>query len=107
MFASTNQTALKVLTPTLAEHLRVFNHAARALQAMHVRLLNLDPVQNRLTIEPEAGRRLVDARGVTGFQRYASAGSTRYTALFQGVTLEWREPISADRPEEWSRPTIH
>ncbi|WP_448093578.1 hypothetical protein [Pseudomonas lini] len=107
MLASTNRTLLKVLTPSLAEHLRVFNHAARTLQSMRIRLLCVEPVQNRLTIEPEAGRRLIDARAVSGYQRHASAGSTRYTVLFQGVTLEWREPISAARPADWAHPTIH
>lgn len=107
MLASTNRTLLKVLTPSLAEHLRVFNHAARTLQSMRIRLLSLDPVQNRLTIDPEAGRALINARAVSGYQRHASAGSTRYTVLFQGVTLEWREPISAARPDDWARPTLH
>lgn len=106
MLAPINCT-LKVLTPSLAEHLRVFNHAARTLQAMRVRLLSLDPIQNRLTILPEAGRALIDARAVSGYQRHASAGSTRYTVLFQGVTLEWSEPISASRPDDWSRLTLH
>ncbi|APC16317.1 hypothetical protein BLL42_11480 [Pseudomonas frederiksbergensis] len=107
MLASTNRTPLKVLTPSLAERLRVFNHAARALQSMRIRLLSLDPLENRLTIDPDAGRRLVDARAVSGYQRHASAGSTRYTVLFQGVTLEWRETISAARPDDWARPTLH
>lgn len=107
MLASTNRTPLKVLTPSLAEHLRVFNHAARTLQVMRIRLLNLDPIQNRLTIAPEAGRALIDARAVSGYQRHASAGSTRYTVLFQGVTLEWRETISAARPDDWARPILH
>lgn len=107
MFMSTNRTPLKVLTPSLTEQLRVFNQAARALQFMNVRLLCVDPVQNRLTIEPEAGRRLIDIRAVNEYQLHASAGSTRYTLLFQGVTLEWREPISAARPDDWARPTLH
>lgn len=107
MFTSTNRTPLKVLTPSLTERLRVFNEAARALQFMNVRLLCVDPVQNRLTIEPEAGHRLVAEHAVSGYQRQASAGSTRYCAQFQGVTLEWREPISAARPYDWASPTLH
>ncbi|WP_064116742.1 hypothetical protein [Pseudomonas fluorescens] len=106
MLASTNCT-LKVLTPSLAEHLRVFNRAARILQGMHVRLLHLDPVQNQLTIEPVAARALIDARAVSGFQRDASAGSTRYAVQFHGVTLVWREPISSTRTDDWSSPTLH
>lgn len=107
MIASTNSTLLKVLTPSLAEHLRVFNHAARTLQSLRIRLLSLHPVQNRLTIEPDAGRRLLEARAVSGYQRHASAGSTRYIVQFQGVTLEWHEPISTTRPDDWARPILH
>ena len=52
MLASTERTPLKVLTPSLAERLRVFNAAARELQRMGVRLHCVDPVSNRLTIAP-------------------------------------------------------
>ncbi|WP_454841016.1 hypothetical protein [Pseudomonas hormoni] len=107
MLASTNCTPLKVLTSTLADRLRIFNAAARTLQANGIRVQGFHPAENRLVITPEAGRRLLDARDVSGYQRHASAGSTRYTVLFQGVTLEWREPISAGRPADWSRPTLH
>jgi hypothetical protein len=106
MLASINST-LKVLTPTLAERLRVFNQAARALQKQGIRLLRFDPAQNSLTVSPEVGAKLVASRQVTGYQRYASAGSTRYIAQFQGVTLEWRESISAARPEDWAPKIFH
>lgn len=56
MLASTDHATMKVLTPTLAERLRIFNAAARTLQLMGVRLLHLAPLENKLTIEPEAGR---------------------------------------------------
>lgn len=98
---------LKVLTPSLSERLRVFNAAARTLQIMGVRLQRLDPLENRLTIKPEDGRRLLTERLTEGYQRHATAGSTRYVVQFQGVTLEWREPISHTRPEEYSGPTFH
>lgn len=107
MHASTNCTPLKVLTPTLADRLRVFNQAARALQSMSIRLLIVDPTHNRLRIDAAAGRRLLAEQQVKGYQRHASAGSTRYFAQFQGVTLEWNEPISAARPDDWSHNTLH
>ncbi|HBO2698245.1 TPA: hypothetical protein L4I42_006464, partial [Pseudomonas aeruginosa] len=40
------------------------------------------------------------------FQREASAGSTRYTTRFQGITLAWSEPISY-RDFAGSNPVIH
>ncbi|MCB2251679.1 hypothetical protein KTQ74_07225 [Pseudomonas chlororaphis] len=107
MLASTRRPALKVLTPTLAERLRVFNHAARTLQLMGVRLLRIEPLENSLSIDPAAGFKIVGTQPVTGFQKHPSAGSTRYVVQFQGVTLEWREPISAARPDDWARNTIH
>lgn len=107
MLGSTSSAPLKVLTPTLADRLRVFNVAARSLQAAGIRVQGFHPADNRLVITPEAGRRLVEVRAVIGYQRHVSAGSTRYTVLFQGVTLEWREPISASRPADWSQLTIH
>lgn len=105
--ATTEQRPLKVLTPTLAERLQVFNAAARTLQQMGVRLLALVPLENRLNIRPEDGRALINRRLTEGYQRFGSAGSTRYSVQFQGVTLEWREPISHTRPEEYSDPTFH
>ena len=107
MLASTDRASLKVLTPSLAERLRVFNAAARELQRMGIRLHCVDPVGNRLTIDPEGGRRLLAANMVEGYQRHGTAGSNRYIVQFQGVTLEWREPISFARPSDWARPTIH
>ncbi len=101
MHASTER-PLKVLTPQYAERLRVFNSAARALQAMGIRLLRIDSVENRLQISPADGQRLQSQRLTEGYQRLGSAGSTRYTVLFQGVTLEWREPISHTRPADYS-----
>ncbi|AZC67398.1 hypothetical protein [Pseudomonas chlororaphis] len=107
MLASTDRPALKVLTPTLAERLSVFNKAARTLQQLGVRLLRIEPLENSLTIEPAAGFKIVGTQPVTGFQKHPSAGSTRYVVQFQGVTLEWREPISAARPDDWARNTVH
>jgi hypothetical protein len=102
-----DRTALKVLTPTLAERLRVFNSAARTLQKMGIRLLRIEPIENSLTIEPAAGFKIVGTHPISGYQKHPSAGSTRYVVQFQGVTLEWREPISTVRPSDWSRPTVH
>lgn len=107
MLASTSCTPLKVLTPRLADRLRVFNQCARTLQQMGVRLLRIEPIENSLTIEPAAGFKIVGTQPVTGYQRHPSAGSTRYVVQFQGVTLEWREPISATRPEDWAHSTVH
>lgn len=93
MQASTN-TQLKVLTPHLADRLRTFNGAARELQRLGVRLHRIEPKENRLTISPEDGRRLVGLKLVCGYQRHGSAGSTRYSADFQGAEVTWSEPIS-------------
>ena len=105
--AATEQRPLKVLNAALATSLRDFNAAARHLQAKGVRLLQIKPTENCLQISPEDGERLVRERLTEGYQRHATAGSTRYVVQFQGVTLEWREPISHTRPEEYSGPTFH
>jgi len=94
---------MRVLTQQLGERLRVFNSVARELQRQGMRLLHIDPVNNRLTIEPSAGARLLASRECLGYQRSRSAGSTLYTAQYQGVTLTWRDPISYTRPEEWAK----
>jgi len=107
MLASTSSAPLKVLTPTLADRLRVFNAAARNLQANGIRVQGFHPAENRLVITPEAGQRLIKLGHTEGYKRQATAGSTRFSVQFQGVTLEWREPISAARPADWSRPTLH
>lgn len=93
MQPSTNA-VLKVLTPRLADRLRTFNSAARDLQGMGIRLHRIEPEAYRLVISPEDGRVLVSRGQVCGYQRHASAGSTRYSALFQGVEVTWSEPIS-------------
>ncbi|MFC2974372.1 hypothetical protein ACFOJE_19445 [Azotobacter bryophylli] len=99
---------LKVLSPEFASNLRAFNGAARTLQRMGIRLLQFDLTGNRLVIaDPADGRRLIEQRLTEGFQRTDSAGSTLYRVQFQGVTLEWREPISYARPAEWAAPTVH
>lgn len=101
MLGSINCQPLKVLNSAFAERLRVFNQAARHLQRLGVRMHRMDPMENILTIAPEAARQLL-SRGLAGdVQQHYSAGSTRYVMPFEGVTLEWREPISANRPEEW------
>ena len=107
MLASTSRTSLKVLTPTLSERLRVFNAAARGLQAHGIRVVAFHPADNLLVIIPEDGQRALALTARSGYTRRATAGSTLYTVSFWGVTLEWREPISANRPEDWARPTIH
>ncbi|WP_300656242.1 hypothetical protein [Pseudomonas sp.] len=98
---------LKVLTPQNAERLRVFNSAARTLQGMGIRLQRIEPQDNLLVVSPADGQRLQQQRLTEGYQRHATAGSTRYTVLFQGVTLEWREPISHTRPADYAAPTFH
>jgi hypothetical protein len=98
----TTERPLKVLTAQFAARLQVFNSAARTLQAMGIRLLRVDSAENRLQINPADGQRLQSLRLTEGYQRHGSAGSTRYTVLFQGVTLEWREPISHTRPADYS-----
>lgn len=92
--AATENRPLKVLNASLATSLRDFNAAARHLQAKGVRLLQIKPTENCLQISPEDGERLVRERLTEGYQRHASAGSDRITVLFEGVTLEWRRPIS-------------
>lgn len=92
--AATENRPLKVLNASLATSLRDFNAAARHLQAKGVRLLQIKPTENCLQISPEDGERLVRERLTEGYQRHASAGSDRITVLFEGVTLEWRKPIS-------------
>lgn len=107
MLASISRNPLKVLTQTLADRLRIFNAAARNLQANGIRVQGFYPAENRLVITPEAGQRLINLGHTEGYKRYPTAGSTRFNVQFQGVTLEWREPISAARPADWSRPTLH
>ncbi|MCY1290485.1 hypothetical protein D9M70_396330 [compost metagenome] len=92
--ATTEQSQLRVLTPALADRLRGFNDAARTLQRMGIQIAGFYPTEHRLQITSDGGRQLMSARLVTGYQRHASAGSTRYTVLFQGVTLEWCESIT-------------
>ncbi|TWC35083.1 hypothetical protein FBY03_111131 [Pseudomonas sp. SJZ079] len=93
---------LKVLTPQFGERLRVFNQAARTLQSMGIRLLRIAPAENLLEVSPQDGQRLQHKRLTEGYQRHATAGSTRYTVTFEGVTLEWREPISHNRPADYA-----
>ena len=92
--ATTEPSTLKVLTPALAVRLHDFNEAARTLQRLGIRITGFFPAENRLEITADGGRQLTSARLTTGYQHHASAGSARYTVLFQGVTLEWRESIS-------------
>ncbi len=93
MHASTER-PLKVLTPDHRAKVANFNNACRALQRQGIRLHRIDLLGNRLAIDHEAGSRLVTQRQVLGLTHSPTAGSTFYTAQFQGVTLEWREPIS-------------
>jgi len=100
---ATEQRPLQVLTPALSSRLAEFNTAARVLQRLGVRMRGLHPDTHQIDIEPEGGRLLQQRCLVTGFHRFPTAGSTRFTVVFQGVTLEWREPISyRDTPQ-----TVH
>ena len=101
--AATEPRPMKVLTTALATSLRDFNAAARHLQAMGIRLQQIKPTENRLEISHEDGERLQRLRLTEGYQRHGSAGSDRITVLFEGVTLEWRRPISYHDLQ----PTIH
>ena len=101
------QRPLKVLTAGHRAKVANFNQACRDLQRMGIRLHRVDLVENRLAIDHVAGRFLVQERLVLGLTRRPTAGSTFYTAQFQGVTLEWREPISHNRPDEYTGTTFH
>ncbi len=101
------QRPLKVLTEAHRAKVANFNQACRELQRMGVRMHRIDLVENRLAIDHEAGRALVQRRLVLGLTRRATAGSTFYTAQFQDVTLEWREPISHTRSAEYADLTFH
>lgn len=103
MHASTER-PLKVLNPENRQRLSSFNTVARMLQGMDMRLLKIDVVANTLTLQPLDGKRLLRLNMVLGFQRQPSAGSTYYTGLVDGVTVEWREPISHTRPDEYTQP---
>ncbi|RCH19192.1 hypothetical protein CSC42_0537 [Pseudomonas aeruginosa] len=59
-----------------------------------------------MTIAADDARRLLEKGLLLGFQRDASAGSTRYITRFQGITLAWSEPISY-RDFAGSNPVIH
>ena len=59
-----------------------------------------------MTIAADDARRLLEKGLLLSFQREASAGSTRYTTRFQGITLAWSEPISY-RDFAGSNPVIH
>lgn len=92
--AATEPRPLKVLTDDHRAKIANFNQACRALQRMGVRLYRIDLVENCLAIDHESGHRLVKQRQVIDLTSRSSAGSTFYTAQFQGVALEWRTPIS-------------
>ncbi|WP_137972381.1 hypothetical protein [Pseudomonas sp. F(2018)] len=105
--SATEQRPLKVLTTDHRAQVANFNQVCRELQRLGIRLHRIDLVGNRLAIAHEGGRFLVQQRQVLGLTRRPTAGSAFYTAQFQGVTLEWREPISYARPEEWAGITKH
>lgn len=93
--AATEPRPLVVLTSALRANLAQFNGAARELQRLGVRIGAFHPIENRLEVGPADGRWLLEQGLIVGgFQRHPSAGSTRYSVQFRGVTLEWREPIS-------------
>ncbi|MDF3931369.1 hypothetical protein [Pseudomonas citronellolis] len=93
MQPSTNA-VLKVLTPQFAERLRTFNSAARDLQRLGIRMCRIEPTENRLVVSPDDGHRLQQMRLLAGLQRHGTAGSTRWSGIFQGVEIAWLEPIS-------------
>ncbi|XQE65802.1 hypothetical protein ACOAPY_14155 [Pseudomonas sp. P3C3] len=105
--SATEQRPLKVLTHDHRAQVANFNQACRDLQRLGIRLHRIELLGNRLTVGHEDGRRLVQERLVIGLTRRPTAGSTFYTAQFQGVTLEWREPISHTRPAEYAGTTFH
>lgn len=105
--SATEQRPLKVLTQDHRAQVANFNQACRDLQRLGVRLHRIELLGNRLAVGHEDGRRLVLERLVIGLTRRPTAGSTFYTAQFQGVTLEWREPISHTRPGEYAGTTFH
>jgi hypothetical protein len=107
MLDSSAYARLKVLTPALADRLRVFNQAARALQFRHVRLLAMDPINNRLSIDPDAAQQLIDAHLLHRHRELKTAGSSQHFAEFRGVTLFWKIPISTTRPQDWTATTLH
>lgn len=105
--SATEQRPLKVLNEGHRAQVAGFNQACRDLQRLGIRLHCIDLVGNRLAINHEGGRFLLEKHLVLGMTRRASAGSAFYAAQFQGVTLEWREPISYARPSEWAHITKH
>lgn len=105
--SATEQRPLKVLSEGHRAQVAGFNQACRDLQRLGIRLHRIDLVENRLVVDHEGGRRLVLERLVVGLTRRPTAGSTFYTAQFQGVSLEWREPISHTRPGEYAGTTFH
>lgn len=101
MHESTDRAPLKVLNAELAGRLAAFNGTARQLRAMGVEVLESNFIEHRLVINHDAAALVAERFPMDGFSRASSAGSTRYRMLLNGVTLEWREPISASRPSEW------
>lgn len=92
---ATERRPLRHLTPALAQNLQTFNNAARQLQLQGIRMHQIDPVNNSLTISPEDGKALL--RAVVrpeGYTRQNTAGSTRCQFQYLGVTVKWIEPIS-------------
>ena len=83
MLASTSCTPLKVLTPRLADRLRVFNQCARTLQQMGVRLLRIDPMENSLTIEPAAGFKIVGT--LPGAFRHSEKGYVDVYVMYRSL----------------------
>lgn len=86
--------SLKVLTPELAKTLCTFNETARELQRMGVKIAGFFPGENRLRITAEGGQKLLADRRASGYHRAPTAGSTHFSVLFQGVTLDWHETIT-------------
>lgn len=86
--------SLKVLTPELAKNLCTFNEAARELQRMGIKIAGFFPNENRLQITADGGQALLSKHLVNGYHRAPTAGSTHFSVLFQGVTLDWHETIT-------------
>ncbi len=75
MLASTSRNMLKVLTPTLADRLRVFNAAARILQAHRHPGAGVSPYNQSPGDQPQSGQRLINLGHTEGYQRHGSAGA--------------------------------
>ncbi|WP_139207500.1 hypothetical protein [Phytopseudomonas flavescens] len=92
---------LRVLTEVFANQLCAFNAASRALRRAGVVILSQDSEHNCIVISHEMANRIADCLTLQGFAQSPSAGSTLYRAVSDGVTVQWREPISSRKRYDW------